>query len=126
MPTYPKHPCATTGCPALVERGRARCDEHSRKHQQGTERERGSAHERGYDARWREARLRYLQSHPLCVACLAAGRVTAGRVVDHIVDHKGDPVLFWDESNWQTLCDFTSAFNCHGVKTGKGAGARSR
>lgn len=25
-------------------------------------------------------------------------------VVDHIVPHRGDPVLFWDERNWQPLC----------------------
>lgn len=25
-------------------------------------------------------------------------------VVDHIVAHKGDQVLFWDTDNWQALC----------------------
>lgn len=24
--------------------------------------------------------------------------------VDHIKPHRGDMVLFWDESNWQGLC----------------------
>ena len=38
--------------------------------------------------------------------CEAQGRVTAATVVDHIIPHKGDPVLMWDsEHNWQSLCD---------------------
>lgn len=111
MPSAPLRPCTHPGCPRLV--GSGRCDEHQRK----AERERGSAHARGYDARWRARRLVYLRKHPLCVRCEQAGRVTPARVVDHIVPHKGDPALFWDESNWQSLCDHTSPFDCHGKKT---------
>ena len=33
-------------------------------------------------------------------------------VVDHIRPHRGDPVLFWDEKNWQSLCK-----SCHDKKT---------
>lgn len=29
-------------------------------------------------------------------------------VVDHVIPHRGDDVLFWDESNWQALCK-----SCH-------------
>jgi len=29
---------------------------------------------------------------------------TAASVVDHIVAHRGDQELFWDQSNWQSLC----------------------
>lgn len=126
MPTYPSHACGAPGCPNLVGRGKARCPTHETTHARTTEALRGSAHERGYDARWRAARLRYLAEHPLCVKCTEEGRVTPGRVVDHIVDHLGDPVLFWDESNWQTLCDFTSPFNCHGTKTALTASQRGR
>jgi len=25
-------------------------------------------------------------------------------VVDHIKAHRGDPILFWDRTNWQPLC----------------------
>ena len=121
MPTHPKHACGARGCPALVARGVARCEEHQAKHRRVVESERGSASERGYDRRWAAARVRFLREHPLCATCLSAGRVTAGRVVDHVVPHRGDPRLFWDESNWQTLCDYTSPFNCHGKKTGSGA-----
>ncbi len=59
---------------------------------------------RGYGYRWQKARLRYLSEHPLCVMCMQAGRVTAATVVDHRIPHRGDPVLFWDETNWQALC----------------------
>lgn len=59
---------------------------------------------RGYGSRWQRARLRFLREHPLCEMCEAKGRVTAAAVVDHRIPHRGDPVLFWDESNWSALC----------------------
>jgi len=40
------------------------------------------------------------------------GRLNAATVVDHIVPHKGDAVLFWKQSNWQALCR-----DCHNRKT---------
>ena len=36
--------------------------------------------------------------------CAKEGQTTAAIVVDHIVDHKGDQELFWNEDNWQSLC----------------------
>ena len=58
-----------------------------------------------YDLRrWRRASRAYLGAHPLCVMCEQQGRATLATVVDHVIPHKGDPVLFWDESNWQGLC----------------------
>lgn len=60
--------------------------------------------ERGYGARWQAARKRHLQAHPLCVMCEAEGRVKAATVVDHRIPHRGDQDLFWDETNWQSLC----------------------
>lgn len=60
--------------------------------------------ERGYGGAWQRARLRFLADHPLCVMCQAEGRVALGEVVDHRVPHRGDESLFWNESNWQTLC----------------------
>jgi len=66
-----------------------------------------------YDsARWRKSRARHLLEHPLCVLCERQGITKAGDTVDHIVEHNGDYDLFWDESNWQTLCR-----SCHsGIK----------
>lgn len=60
--------------------------------------------QRGYDYRWQKARDQYLRNNPLCVYCERNGRTTAARVVDHIVAHRGDMVLFWDQTNWQSLC----------------------
>lgn len=65
---------------------------------------RGSARSRGYDGRWDKARRAFLSEHPLCVMCQREGRVEPATVVDHIVPHRGDPRLFWDEANWQPLC----------------------
>jgi 5-methylcytosine-specific restriction enzyme A len=69
-----------------------------------------SSEKTGYGhRRWRRNRLRHLQRHPLCVLCEQRGLTTAARVVDHIRRHRGitDP-LFWDSTNWQSLC-----FRCH-------------
>lgn len=73
---------------------------------------RESSNERGYTARWRKARDGWLRSHPLCVHCEQQGRVRAANEVDHIQPHKGDIVLFWDNTNWQSLCK-----PCHSLKT---------
>lgn len=59
---------------------------------------------RGYGYRWQKARQQHLQQHPLCVMCEAQGRVEAATVVDHITPHRGDERLFWDQTNWQSLC----------------------
>lgn len=60
--------------------------------------------QRGYGYAWQKARARHLSSSPLCVYCLREGRVLPASVVDHIKPHRGDKTLFWDESNWQSLC----------------------
>lgn len=65
---------------------------------------RGSAASRGYDRRWRKARLLFLRANPLCVECEAEGMVVQATVVDHVIPHKGDQELFWDYKNWQGLC----------------------
>ena len=58
---------------------------------------------------------RFLRRNPLCVECLKRGRIAPATVVDHIVPHRGDEKLFWDERNWQALCKA-----CHDRKTGSG------
>lgn len=60
--------------------------------------------QRGYNYKWQKARERYLLENPLCVYCDRLGRVTAASVVDHVIAHRGDMTLFWDQSNWQPLC----------------------
>lgn len=66
--------------------------------------ERGSSTERGYGSRWQRAREGWLRSNPLCVMCAAEGRTERATVVDHIKPHRGDMKLFWDATNWQSLC----------------------
>ena len=66
------------------------------------------------NARWRKASKLHRSRQPLCVECEKQGRIKAASLVDHIVPHKGDVELFWDESNWQSLC-----WKCHGYKSQK-------
>lgn len=76
---------------------------------------RATTAERGYGARWQKARAAFLAQHPLCAQCAKENRVTAATVVDHVIPHKGDEALFWDqEGNWAALCA-----KCHNVKTSR-------
>lgn len=81
-----------------------------------TDRVRGGADARGYDSRWRKARKLFLERNPLCVECRKEGRLTPATVVDHVIPHRGDQKLFWDEGNWQPLCK-----EHHDRKTGSGS-----
>jgi 5-methylcytosine-specific restriction enzyme A len=67
---------------------------------------RGTSVERGYGSRWQKARLIHLAGEPLCRLCSAEGRIEQATVVDHVIPHRGDMQLFWDETNWQSLCEF--------------------
>jgi 5-methylcytosine-specific restriction enzyme A len=78
------------------------------------DRQRPSAARRGYGARWRRARVAFLARHPLCAACRAQGRAVAATVVDHVVPHRGNKRLFWDEANWAPACK-----PCHDAKTAR-------
>ncbi len=106
MPTKPKKPCKHPGCPELTD------DKYCDKHKELHVNQRANTAERGYDNRWRKARKIFLKLHPLCVKCHEEGKLTKATVVDHIIPHRGDKDLFWDESNWQALCK-----SCHDKKT---------
>ena len=111
MPRTPRRPCRFPGCPNLCDSG-VYCREHRR---YSTDHVRGSADARGYNAEWRRDRKAFLQKHPLCEECRKDGRLTPATVVDHIIPHRGDRKLFWDENNWPPLCK-----DCHDRKTGSG------
>jgi 5-methylcytosine-specific restriction protein A len=64
---------------------------------------------------WRRASKAFLAVNPMCAECLRQGRDTLAVHVDHVVPHRGDEVLFWEESNWQPLCR-----PCHSRKTQRG------
>jgi len=113
--------CHAPGCPTLVVRGY--CALHERERQ----RFRGSQRQRGYTRRWERRAALFKRRYPLCgqrpgdVApvmsrCHDEGRVTVATLVDHVVPHRGDIDLFWDElHNWQSLCAA-----CHARKTTAG------
>ena len=65
---------------------------------------------------WRKARAEFLARHRFCVECGAPATV-----VDHIVPHRGDPIIFWDRSRWQPMCA-----TCHGRKTARFDGGFGR
>lgn len=111
MPYAAKRPCCASGCRALVDKGYCADHQHLAP-KQLIERQRGNSSQRGYGYKWQVARKRHLVEHPLCVECESNGIVKAADVVDHIIPHKGDQQLFWDESNWQSLCS-----TCHNRKT---------
>lgn len=108
MPSRPNTPCRHPGCAALVPYGTKYCEQHRSLH---TDEARPAA-DRGYGRAWQKARKRYLAAHPLCVECLKEGRYTKATDVDHVVPHRGDQRLFWDQSNWQALCH-----KHHSIKT---------
>lgn len=112
MPQAAPRPCTYPGCGVLVRDGTGRCETHRRVERQRYDAQRGSAHERGYTGAWQKAREAWLRAHPLCRKHEDKGEVVAASVVDHIIPHKGDKVLFWDSKNWQSLCK-----PCHDHKT---------
>lgn len=113
MPHAPLRPCRQPGCPGFCKPGQVYCPQHAP--ELSSDALRGSAAFRGYDRKWQAARKAFLEKNPLCAACMKAGRLTPATVVDHIVPHRGDLRLFWDEKNWQPLCK-----SCHDRKTGGG------
>ena len=118
MPAAVLRYCLVGGCPELVPFGYCRAHANEREHRRGT------AKERGYTARWKRRAKSFRERHPLCgqrpgglapvgSRCYDTHTVTLGVLVDHVVPHRGDQSLFWDElNNWQTLCA-----SCHSAKT---------
>lgn len=60
-------------------------------------------------ARWRKESKDFLKKYPVCFICGKPSRIT-----DHIIPHRGDVTLFWDQNNWQPMC-----WSCHSRKTFK-------
>lgn len=68
-----------------------------------TDRQRPTAHERGYNSKWQRYRIHYLAANPNCVMC-----PQPATVVDHKIPHRGNHKLFWSSKNHQSLCT-----HCH-------------
>lgn len=124
MPTRAPHPCAEPGCAALVHHG-SRCPAHRRAPIRDLEQvrryddRRGTAAERGYDARWRKVRELKLATNPLCEECERQGYVMPGELIDHIVAKRNGGTD--DLSNLQTLCR-----PCHAKKTAEDVAVGAR
>ncbi|WP_459997296.1 hypothetical protein, partial [Paradesulfitobacterium aromaticivorans] len=111
MPSKPLRHCSKPGCPNLT--AERFCPEHAKQERQRYDRQRGSAHERGYTYRWYKYSKWFL-SQPENVFCKLQlpGCTNLSECVDHIQAHNGpnDP-LFWDSNNHQAAC-----IHCNSVK----------
>jgi len=81
MPYKPKKPCSFPGCPELTDE--RFCTAHKKQDQKQYNGQRGSSAQRGYSARWRRYRIRYLMQHPLCINFDECHN--PAMVVDHIL-----------------------------------------
>ena len=70
--------------------------------------------QRGYDHKWEKISRAFRLANPACNEC-GEIREMSRMVVDHVVPHRGDRKIFWEPSNWQTLCQ-----TCHNKKTARG------
>ncbi len=111
MSQAPLKPCAFIGCRELV-RGTRYCEHHTKR--AWDDDTRSSAHDRGYDAKWKRTRASYVKKHPLCELCQERGVVSPMEIVHHIV-----PLIVggdqYKHSNLQSLCRV-----CHGRVHGGG------
>ena len=55
---------------------------------------------------WRELRHNQLLIEPLCAMCKQDGFIKPAEVVDHVIPHKGNIDLFYDNKNLQSLCKY--------------------
>ncbi len=107
MPQRALHPCSYPGCNALV-RSASRCPDHVNA---GVLRE-PETKSMYNSPRWKAMRTKQLQDHPWCAACLSRNIYEPAEEVDHIRPHRGDPILFFDDQNLQSLSK-----QCHSRKT---------
>ena len=103
MATRAKTSCRHVCCRTLVDVS-GFCELHLKLTRKQSDDRRGTSSSRGYGGRWQKARGTFLRRSPLCVECEKQGLCVAATIVDHIIPHKGDQDLFWDTSNWQSLC----------------------
>jgi len=91
MPIKPLKPCKHQGCSEITN------EKYCGKNRNLYRNKGKSASSRGYHSKLRKASKRYLKAHPLCVHCQLENKLTKATVVDHIIPHRGDPVLFWND-----------------------------
>lgn len=97
MPTAPRRPCASPGCPDSAIVGSGRCARHAAEQAAHWERNRVPPAEAGYDSAWRRTRARFLAHHPYCAACGAEATD-----VHHVIALRRGGTS--DEDNLEALC----------------------
>lgn len=118
MATKPLRTCRYPGCYVLVPGGY--CTQHQPRGDRRGEESGAWRWMYGTDL-WRRLRGEQLLREPWCRVCAQRGVRTRATDVDHIRDHKGDPVLFGDAANLQSLCH-----SCHSRKTAAEMGQNRR
>lgn len=113
-------PCSTPRCPVVVTKNKA-CPAHGDKvRRRDADQHRGTAAERGYDARWNRFSGLYRKRNPLCAHCERDGRVTPVDLVDHVIPLKVWPQGKYVGANLQPLCEA-----CHARKGQKESGLQA-
>lgn len=110
-----KRLCKVAGCNGLAEYPERYCSKHMYLKRRDEERSRlnlGPQYSSQYPElyasnRWRQLKSKHLSEEPLCRVC--GSKATE---VDHIIAHRGNEDLFFDEDNLQSLCH-----QCHSQKT---------
>jgi 5-methylcytosine-specific restriction enzyme A len=110
MPLAPRRYCAYPGCSVLVAKGRCAPHAVAREH---TRRNR-DVRQWYCSVRWFALRRELLVD--AAYTCAHCGIIHTDLAVDHIIKHEGNPEMFWNRANLQTLC-----FRCHSKKTASGA-----
>jgi 5-methylcytosine-specific restriction enzyme A len=105
VPTAPRRPCASPGCPEPAIAGSGRCARHAAEQAARWERNRVPPNVAGYDSVWRRTRARFLRLHPYCVACGAEATD-----VHHVLPLRMGGTN--DEENLEPLCH-----SCHSRHT---------
>lgn len=83
-------------------------EEHKKMLFKGTQRTSSKPYHQLYNCKkWRVIRSNFLKVHCVCIIC--GGKAT---IADHIIPHKGDERLFYNENNLQPMC-----WRCHSAKT---------
>ena len=106
--------CCCHGCFNAALQGRHYCGRHIQYEARRQKGFRQSARTKSkewhslYNSRaWRSMSKNFLEEYPVCARC---GR--PAEIADHIIPHRGDKELFYNELNLQPLCR-----SCHGAKT---------
>lgn len=107
--------CSRPGCPFLAVVGESKCEKCERE----SDRSRGTAAERGYDARWRAFRDDYLLHNPFCEDPSGCARLATD--LDHLDGLGPLGPRGFDPSNCRGLCH-----SHHSAKTARENGSFGR